>query len=498
MRKIGATLVLACAALLGLSTACIEVHVRPVQPAETRIRSRALFVDEQGRAHDIAVGQKSTAMDADGYQKYLRAMMDSIRIGGRTDLLIRIHGGRTDVDGALDASLWQYDSIMHDTVTAYYPLFVNWESRDLKSYGEHLVYVRQGQRYKRFITGPLLAPVYLVADLGSGIARFPIAAGYQVKQFWWPATDAHVREKEKTLKVLQQTLSSKSALDRRRGGVITIDTGSYFKPLGERVVDDVKSVVFLPFKTGATYFIESAGPEDFANMRRRTATMFRNPSEFKVEARKPAYTPPSGAMSFFLDALDSLVRSDTANGKRYEITLIAHSMGAIVASEMVRTHPNLPFRNIVFMAAASTVRELEVGVLPYLSEHQETQFYDLTLHRLAEVKQQEILDLVPRGSLLSWLDGYLTNPETDMDRVIGRYDNAVLATHIFPDTVRGQIHIKAFGYRDPRFNYGPDLKPARHGEFLDRGVPFWRCEFWVGPKTPCTNGRASRSIPAGR
>ncbi len=72
-----------------------------------------------------------------------------------------------------------------------------------------------------------------------------------------------------------------------------------------------------------------------------------------------------------------------------------------------------------------------------------------------------------------------------MDRVIGRYNNIVLATHIFPDSVRRQIHIKSFGYHDPEYNYGPAMKPFGHGQFLDDEIPYWRCSFWVKPGTAC-------------
>ena len=476
------------------STACVGVHVRPLATSDTVIRRHAIFVDEQGRAQSVDVGKKSHYMSPQAYRHYLDSLLEGVRASGRTHLLVRVHGGRTSLDDALTASLWARDSILRDTLTNFYPLFINWESTDLSSYGEHLFYIRQGQRYSRWYQGPLLAPVYLLSDFGGGIARLPIAAGYQVWQFWSPGSDAHVRQKERALRVEMQRKASlaRAAIGQQRLGEITVDTGRYLPGRGERIADIVKNAALLPFKLVTLYAIESAGPEDYANMHRRTRTMFRDPSEFSVYPGRPNYVRPTGAVSVFLDALDSLIRVDTANGKRYSITLIAHSMGAIVASEMVRSFPSLPFRNIVFMAAASTAREFEAGVLPYLKAHPETQFYDLTLHRLAEVNQQELGGLVPRGSLLSWIDGYLAAPETDMDRTIGRYDNVILATHIFPDSVRGQIHIKEFGYKDPVYNYGKQLKPFRHGQFLDSEIPFWRCEFWVAPRLACVQGSPPR------
>jgi len=485
-----------CICTLCMSTACVNVHVRALTERELPIRRHAIFVDEQGRAQSVDVGKKSHYMSDSAYRRYLDTLMQGVRASGRTDLLIRVHGGRTSLDGALDASLWTRDSILSDTLTNFYPLFINWESTDVSSYGEHLFYVRQGQRYTKWYRGPLWSPFYLVADLGSGIFHLPIAAGYQVWQFWRPATDAHVREKEKAARLDAQRKAAAASVSARtyehRIDGIELDTGRYLPGIDEEALDVLKATAQLPVKLLTLYGIESAGPEDYGNMHRRTRTMFRNPNEFTVYEGRTDYVRPTGAVSIFLDALDSMIRADTAGGKRYTITLVGHSMGAIVASEMIRSHPSLPYRNIVFMAAASTAREFEIGVLPYLEAHRETRFYDLTLHRLAEINEQEVAGFVPRGSLLSWLDGYLTGPETDMDRTIGRYDNIVLATHIFPDSVRPQVHIKEFGYKDSIFNYGPELKPFRHGQFLDPEMPFWRCEYWVAPKTKCVEGSEPR------
>jgi hypothetical protein len=56
-------------------------------------------------------------------------------------------------------------------------------------------------------------------------------------------------------------------------------------------------------------------------------------------------------------------------------------------------------------------------------------------------------------------------------------------TRIIPDSVRGQVQLKAFGYRDG-VGFGPNnVEPHRHGDFTDPGVPFWRCDFWQTTKT---------------
>jgi pimeloyl-ACP methyl ester carboxylesterase len=203
--------------------------------------------------------------------------------------------------------------------------------------------------------------------------------------------------------------------------------------------------------------------------------MYRASGEWRAVDSSARYLPPTGAVSIFLDSLTALT-ADTA--QHYTVTIIGHSMGTIVASEAVRTHPRLPISSIVFMAGAASMREFEIGVLPYLELHHETRFYNLTLHPIAERREFYLAHLAPDGSLLEWIDGYLSAPETELDRVIGKWDNIIMGTRIIPDSVRGQIQLKAFGYRDG-LGYGKHhLEPSRHGDFDDPGVPFWECSFW--------------------
>src|SRR5262249_8589261 len=158
--------------------------------------------------------------------------------------------------------------------------------------------------------------------------------------------------------------------------------------------------------------------------------------------------------------LDTLVKYDRRT--RYEFTIIGHSMGAIVATEIIRTHRELPIRNIVLMAPAISVREMELAVVPSLESHPSTEFYLLTLHPLAARSEHHFFRIPPSGSPLEWIDAYFAHPETDLDLMLGKYDTAVQASILFPPEIRGQIHIKGFGYRDGT-GCGPhDNLPYQH------------------------------------
>src|SRR5207248_2999500 len=95
---------------------------------------------------------------------------------------------------------------------------------------------------------------------------------------------------------------------------------------------------------------------------------------------------------------------------RLPITLVGHSMGAIVCNRIVGGYPELKFKDIVYMGAACSVREFQANVVPYLVNNRHTRFYNLSLHPQCEageisLSQPKIkFDIAPRGSLLVWLD----------------------------------------------------------------------------------------------
>jgi hypothetical protein len=129
------------------------------------------------------------------------------------------------------------------------------------------------------------------------------------------------------------------------------------------------------------------------------------------------------------------------------------------------------------MAPACSVRDLEKVVVPYLQRHPLCRFFLLTLHPIAEADERyEVLpwyDILPRGSLLEWIDNWYTTPPSLLDRVAGKWLNVIRAVQTFGD-VRGRVFIKAF-------DVGGDDGPQKHGDF--NGFDFWRPEFWWDART---------------
>jgi pimeloyl-ACP methyl ester carboxylesterase len=414
------------------------------------------------------------------YAAQLDTIEAGIRHSNRRRVLVRIHGGLNSLASSFDATdvmLQRIAADTNDSSAAVYPIFVNWESGLKSAYLEHLFYITQGQRYNS--AGRLaVSPVYLAADIGKGLTRALFTWGQHVTNF----RNAHRTEPD-------SLVADDAGILRSEGG--------YRPTRWQRIGFTGFGVLLTPLKAVEIVFVDAFGTPAWDNMHRRTKVLFRDPNEFVHDRHRKttlcdtassstceteSFTPATGALSLLLDRLQRLTQADTT----LRVTLIGHSMGAIVADEIVRTRDSIPFDNIVFLAAASSVREFELGVAPYLARHPHTQFYNVTLHPSADLREQTMFGLGPNGSLLEWLDAYFTNPGTDLDRMMGKYANVREAEHIFAPGIRSQIHIKAFGYRDG-LGCGAESEPHHHGGFNDASVPFWRKGIWEPGLRPCAS-----------
>ena len=134
------------------------------------------------------------------------------------------------------------------------------------------------------------------------------------------------------------------------------------------------------------------------------------------------------------------------------------------------------------MAAACTIGDFEKSVIPYLKTHK-SKFYNLCLNPIAEVREINLiyLDIPPRGSLLEWIDNFLSSPQTTLDRTFGKWDNIIQSTHIIPGDIRGQVNIKAFIAGSDNKKEYQEGNPQKHVDFTK--MEFWKETFWK-PKDP--------------
>ncbi len=392
---------------------------------------------------------------------------------GKRQVLIYTHGGMNTQKGTVARAVDMHEEIFK---SGYYPIFINWKSSLVSSYFDHLLFVRQGKDVG-WIWGAVTSPFYLVADAARAVSRAPIVWGAQLisqaKTFRGVILRSEKDVNKRSELLEKQYLGTLNQQTKDHSGAIAIEAGTDQRDKWDMFFSGFSGVVLFPVRMFVSApLIDGFGVSSWDNMTRRTRLLFRTESEFHSSSS----WKERGGLSRFMRALEKAIED---SGEKWEITVVGHSMGTIVLNEVIRRYPDLNYTDIIYMAAACSIRDFENSVIPYLVEHEETQFYNLTLHRKAEERERfewsrlPYVDPAIRGSLLSWIDLFLAKPLTPMDRALGKYDNFVRAEHIFQNEVRGRIHLK-------EFSVGNELKfkePQKHGEFDEAGEGF-QYKFW--------------------
>ena len=416
-------------------------------------------------------------------------------------------------------------------------LFLNWNS-SLNAYLEHLI-THQGVVTPGGWGGVgrgFWGALNVTADAGRMVASLPLlAAQYYTQPGVWrvgtrPSNDLYridqphpPKLRYETSQVNQQAYHLKELERTAPMQAICLDlgkskrTGSFVHHYVTPAVLSSPGVFFLPKVPFTNFFPVLGAPwglgfadtrlvtliaADFVarpawnSMLRRTQVMFVKPkpverredvarqgqqqqqAKFLKEerVRTSKLEMERGVVPQFVDRLVQYQQKRAvADGQPVTVTLMGHSMGTIVVSEILREEAQGPATNrlncdaVVFMAAACPLRDVRTKVVPYLQANTATRFYNLTLHPYAELSENmlgsrkalggPLLD----GSLLVYIDRLLTNPLTPQERTAGRWHNFVLATtdtSFIPRDVRGRVTLKAFGAGTK-----PADGPQIHGDF---------------------------------
>ena len=80
---------------------------------------------------------------------------------------------------------------------------------------------------------------------------------------------------------------------------------------------------------------------------------------------------------------------------------------------------------------------------------EDTKFFNITLNAQNE-KRSNFLVGITTPSLLEWLDISVGEPTHYLDRVIGKWENMMLAVHTIPCNIRDQFHMKQLSKDNPR------------------------------------------------
>jgi hypothetical protein len=463
--------------------------------------------------------------------EYVSAMFQAIGERHPSEVIVYIHGGLNNIDGAIAKSAMLADRL---DVDGKFFIGICWNSNLMPTYDQHLLAVREGlhQKEKAIVT----APAMLLADVGGSVVRLPLnLIDFLYQDAYVLNPNGFTRTKLADARYKQIAAEYKALKKTKLVGLDVSKEDDERSPFQIWFRDFGRLLITEPVKASSTVFLDALGVQPWKNMVRRTRTMFERESEFipdldyksadwlakEQRARVPTaqfidqlnYTGRKGAVWLFTSQLEAnLIKRDSKNQPR--LTIIGHSMGAIVACEMLENFHRLAVDNVVLMAAACSIRDFKQKIIPFFEEQElraefaqaapgraksyapfiKTQLYNLCLNDTAEHIEPNPgqLDLSQRGSLLTWIDTLYQSPESENDRTFGRWVNAVLSTDDIPSNLLGRIHIKSFGLDRPRKDGSPVYtevesatkvidEPTKHGEFTRYNGPQKRTtdfRFW--------------------
>ncbi|AFT70677.1 hypothetical protein B5T_02403 [Alloalcanivorax dieselolei B5] len=407
--------------------------------------NRALYAQYQSLLDDIELEMLGQAWQEKG------------RGGDTLKVLLFFHGGLNHPrynDERLDHYLKDMEA------DGFYPLYVSWRSGAFVSFWDRFTAVRNGG----IATGPV-APVrgtiYTLSDALSGLAKAP-ETGWDAAADSFAAADARRR-----------------GVDRDRSDYLPSDALYWPASDSYSFLDQTlyRTGLVLPgvVRLVTTPAVQGLGTPAWSMMLRRTkhlTTMEADVLGYNEDYCGDACAVEgNGVVAVLARRLDAMNQRLPA-GMTMEITLVGHSMGAIVANELVSLYPQLPYKTIIHMGAADSSRNWIDKMYPWLKDHADdpdVAFYNLVLHPTSEEREVRGYFLIPNGSLLVWLDDMLTQPDHMLDRRSGRWTNARHLLPFYEDA--GNAYLKVFPAND-------DSVPQNHGDFGK--FRYWREDFYWG------------------
>ena len=256
----------------------------------------------------------------------------------------------------------------------YYPIFLNWQTGGINAYADQIYNIRQGERVEQGPVALIAAqraatPIYLVTDVAETVVTAPVT---------W---------------INQGTRLATQAFDEFEPGNRlyqgeTWDRVTYKNNLIVGVSDDEALDQLFEVRPLRGHRPVQAGDHaSDRHLRARppwnkyggeaAARFFRPHLDFS-EKHVPVDCPSDpdchtgqGAFAQFFERLNKLAgRPDYGIEKGvpprdFELSIVAHSMGTIVANDAVRDF-DMQYDNLVYLAAASSIRHFYNTVLPML------------------------------------------------------------------------------------------------------------------------------------
>lgn len=402
-----------------------------------------------------------------------------------TNILIFFQGGMSTFADGIDRAN-NLPRCITNAPQPYYPIFFTWNSSLWSSWCDHSTGVLptgEDQRKRNYFLPFFTVP----ADIGRAIGRIPFTVAITSKNLFEACRDILSLPIEGantnipvTLRVgdkreQTQLYAAYTNLHSREMTII-LETN---KTTHARQVTRVwhSAVLAYPNMLGSL-LVDTGGKQGWDQMVRRTDTMFVRPGNYF-----------NGGTELFSERLADFL-SEHPN---YHVTLVAHSMGSIIANEIIRRHgPELHIDNIVYMAAACSVQDFARCVVPFLQASTNVHFYNLCLNpaneraedHLGYLGKAPVINWVPEiisphGSLLQWIDDYYANADTQFSWTMGKLENSLLGltAQMIPPEILPRITLKTFGTGKLK-----DCGPQKHADFTD--VKYWDPDLWQTHWTP--------------
>ena len=518
------------------------------------------YRDENNDYHDIRenINQFFIGFQeyADNIKKYNKRSKEKKR---KKHVLVYMNGGLNKVSSVKRQAFNQIDCMMD---VGFYPVFLIWDTGPVTSYFEQSFYVNNGLREDTFRFD--LGLINFTADVLQGIARvaktyndqidlfqeavFPSEnSGYRPVYDWTPKYNPNNPVSEDNNIYIRSNTDTPEYTARRIGKSLV-----YSATVGVRAL--------------TTMLWDPLGEAAWENMLRKSRMTVSRPEDYRPSLRpddndaenfdkavRERYLKGSGAFSRFMFELELCSKrkariNDPQDGsplcadsydrrtskfkpadkktrkgiirafRNSSITLIGHSMGAIVINELLLRYPNLNYSDIVFMAAATSLRDVQRTLVPFMrhkmKRKDDVRFYNLMLHPRNDARETIVYGAFPSGSLLESIDMLFEDPPSMLDRTFGKWRNVRHAKDLIDKDVRSRMFFKVFGF-EPSSEHDDDPKscreagfrpadPRAHGDFNNTCQYFWLPEFWtptrdfVGPTTPATANRFRPRRPFSR
>lgn len=368
-----------------------------------------LFVDRDGHAkrtdgsgmHKLGLQEHLDKHVFKGLDDRVQALRSQCQAGRcpALQLLIYIHGGMNGYNAAFDRMqrLLHYDApdatprgLLNAQNTSYYPFFINWNSEPIDSMVDDLFNIRFGERQSLAVTVPTM-PFVLLGRLAGSVGGLPVSLA---------AMGSNIQE------------SFAGAIEQGDG-------------VGCALADAIAYAPVFPLYAVTAPLLEGFGTPAWATMKRR--------AELAVESRLPSESRSSeGAVRTVFDAMIRHLKAKSEDGGPIisaEITLVGHSMGTMVLNRLlplIDTDQHITVKQIVYMAAAAPIDELDQMVVPFLESHRETTLWMFNLNRRDEAREVALggsIFFMPRGTLLAWIDTFFEPSMTVGQMTQGRMEN---------------------------------------------------------------------------